>query len=116
MTVSVSTAFEDARRALRCAIWQRLKRRIQGAQWVTITPGGDPPDELGCNTEAWTRVLSIAAATLRKWQYALPEPAIADGESMLDKPLNRSVRLLHDAMTAYRPTGVTTTCDHGGDA
>lgn len=116
MTVSASTAFEDARRALRCAIWQRLRRSIDGSQWISITPGGDLPRELGCNKQAWTRVLRIAAATLRNWQYALPDPALADGDSMLDEPLNRSVRLLHGAMTVYRPTGVATTCDHGGDA
>lgn len=116
MTVSASTAFEDARRALRCAIWQRHARRIEGAQWVSMTPGGDPPGEFGCNKQAWTRTLRIAAATLRDWQYTLPEPTLAQGKSMLDEPLNRSVRLLHEAMTAYRPVGVATVCDHGGDA
>lgn len=116
MAVSASTAFEDARRALRCAIWQRHARRIEGAQWVKLTPGGDPPGEFGCDRQAWTRTLRIAAETLGGWQYTLPVPSLADGTSMLDEPLNRSVRLLFESMTAYRPTGIATTCDHGGDA
>lgn len=116
MAVSKSTAFEDARRALQCAIWRRHTRRIEGSQWLTISPGGSPPGELGCNKQAWTQTLRIAARTLRDWQYSLPEPSLDNGEDMLDEPLNRSVRLLHDAMTAYRPTGIVTACDHGEGA
>ena len=116
MPVSASTAFEDARRALRCAIWQRHARRIAGAQWVNTSPGGDPPDELGCDKQAWTQTLRVAARTLSDWKYVLPEPRLEHGKAMLDEPLNRSVRMLFDAMTAYRPAGQATPCDHGGDA
>ncbi|GAB3344924.1 hypothetical protein [Lysobacter tyrosinilyticus] len=116
MTVGESTAFEDARRALRCAIWRRHGRRVEGSAWISSTPGGDPPGDLGCNKQAWTKTLRIAASTLRSWEYTLPEVSLDDAESVLDENFNRSVRLLFEAMTAYRPTGVAIACDDGGGA
>lgn len=116
MSVSSSTAFEDARRALQCAIWQRQGKKIQGPQWITVTPGGAPPEDLGCSAQAWTATLRLAAEILEGWQYELPKPSVANGDAMLDKSLNRSVRLLHGSMTGYRPIGVSTACNHGGGA
>lgn len=116
MTVKESTAFEDARRALRCAVWKRHHRTVVGGEWISKSPGGDPPGGLGCNKQAWKKTLEIAVGTLRTWQYTLPVMSLADAESVLDENFNRSVRLLFEAMTAYRPKGVVIACDDGGDA
>lgn len=114
MAVSNSTAFEDARRALRCAIWQRQGRRIEGRDWIEVVPGADPPDGLGNSKAAWAETLRLAAEILRNWQYSIPRPTLADAESVLDEGLNRSVRLLFNSIEIYRPVGVATACDAGG--
>jgi hypothetical protein len=114
MAVEKSTAYEDARRALRCAIWNRHGKRIEGAEWISMSPGGDPPTEFGCNAQAWTRTLRVAAKTLVDWGYGLPRPELDEGESVVGESLQRSVRLLFESMTAYRQPGTATRCDDGG--
>ena len=114
MTVSASTAYEDSRRALRCAVWQRNGRCIKGTEWITVKPGEDPPDGLGANKQAWTQTLRDAASILRGWKYKLPVPTLADGSKTLDEPLLASVRLLFKSMTQYRPTGLATECEGCG--
>lgn len=116
MAVSDSTAFEDARRALRCAIWQRQGRKIDGHDWISVVPGADFPDGLENSKAAWTETLRFAADILRSWQYSIPKPTLADAGSVLNESLNRSVRLLFESMEHYRPLGVATSCNAGDPA
>ena len=114
MPVGKSIARKDARNALRCAIWQRNGRSINGSQWTTVTPTGNWPEGLGVTSkQAWTQTLRDAATQLRDWQYELPTPTLSDGGDTLEERLTASVLLLFNSMQRYRPEGVATACAGG---
>ena len=114
MAVSATTAFEDCRRALKCAIWQRNGMCIAGRDWVTLVPEADPPDGFSANAQAWTATLRLAASILQGWGYVMNPILLADGKALNSEALNASVGGLLDRIKTRRATGLATTCDCGG--
>lgn len=113
MAISAWTAFEDCRRALKCAIWQRNNRCVAGRDWVTLIPEEDPPDGFAANAQAWTATLRLAARILEGWGYVMSPLTLADGKATVDKRLNASVSLLFDRIASRREARVATNCDCG---
>lgn len=113
MAVSASTAFEDCRRALKCAIWQRNRICIFGRDWVTIIPEEDPTDGFSANAQAWTATLRLAAGILEGWGYVMKPILLDDGRAVVDAVLNASVGSLFDHIMTRREAGTATDCDCG---
>lgn len=111
--VGDTTAWAEARRALQCAIWNRMNERVSGADWISKIPSKDPPKGYSASDAAWDATLDAAASTLRFWGYTISNATMAQSRDAAGKALTASVRLLFDNIQTARPTGTPGRCDAG---
>jgi hypothetical protein len=112
-TVGATTAWEEARRALQCAIWSEHGERVSGTDWVTKKPSENPPEGYSASTAAWDATLDEAIQTMRGWGYQIQNATIAQSGAVLGEALTRSVRLVFDNIQSNRPVGTPGRCNAG---
>ena len=100
--VGDNTQLEDARSALKKAIYDWHGDVVEMKDWGGKKPNAVPPKGYNCDRQSWKVTLKSAADLMTQMGYVMNGIGLGDSDSVLSKPLTESVRLVSAKVSSGR--------------